>query len=61
MDPATGMAAIVSALSTAFAPATILAQVADLMPAIGVLVPTVLALYFLRRFVKGAGKAKLKF
>lgn len=61
MDAATGMQAIVSALSTAFAPATILAQVADLMPAIGVLVPTVLALYFLRRFVKGAGKAKLKF
>lgn len=60
MDPVTGMDAIVTALSTAFAPATMLGQIASLMPAVGVLVPTVLALYFLRRFIKGAGKAKLK-
>lgn len=60
MDATTGMQAIVTALSTAFAPATFLGQVADLMPAVGVLVPSVLALYFLRRFIKGAGKAKLK-
>lgn len=60
MDPATGMEAIVTALSTSFAPATMLGQVAQIMPAVGVLVPTVLGLYFLRRFIKGAGKAKLK-
>lgn len=60
MEPV-GMEAIVTALSTAFAPATILGQIAALMPAIGVLIPTVLAIYFLRRFIKGAGKAKLKF
>lgn len=60
MDPVTGMDAIVTALSSAFAPATMLGQIASLMPAVGVLVPTVLALYFLRRFIKGAGKAKLK-
>lgn len=58
---ATGMDAIVTALSTAFAPATMLGQIAALMPAIGVLIPSVLAIYFLRRFIKGAGKAKLKF
>lgn len=61
MTPPEGMDAIVTALSTAFAPANILGQIAALMPAIGVLVPTVLAVYFLRRFVRGAGKAKLKF
>lgn len=58
---ATGMDAIVTALSTAFAPTTMLGQIAALMPAIGVLIPSVLAIYFLRRFIKGAGKAKLKF
>lgn len=61
MEPVTGMDAIVTALSSAFAPGTILAQIASLMPAIGILAPTVLAIYFLRRFIKGAGKAKLKF
>lgn len=63
MDPVTptGMAAVISALTTALTPATFFAIVADLVPLIVVLVPVALGIFFLRKLVKGAGKGKVKF
>ncbi len=63
MDPVTptGMSAVISALSTGLTPAVFFGVVADLVPFIIVLVPVALALYFLRKLVKGAGKGKVKF
>lgn len=62
MDPVTptGMAAVISALTTALTPQVFFGIVADLVPFIVVLVPVSLAVYFLRKLVKGAGKAKVR-
>lgn len=60
METATGMAAVISALSTGLTPAVFFGVVADLVPFIIVLVPVSLAVYFLRKLVKGAGKAKVR-
>nr|CRY95293.1 hypothetical protein [uncultured prokaryote] len=55
------MEAVITALTTALTPAAFFAIVADLVPFIVVLVPVSLALHFLRKLVKGAGKGKVKF
>lgn len=60
METATGMAAVISALTTGLTPAVFFGIVADLVPFIIVLVPVSLAVYFLRKLVKGAGKAKVR-
>lgn len=57
----TGMAGIVSALSTGLSADNLLAVVAQLVPFIIVIVPAVLGIYFLRKLVKGASKAKVRF
>jgi hypothetical protein len=57
----TGMDAVISALTTGLTPATFFAQVAAVVPFIIVIVPVALGVYFLRKLVKGAGKAKVRF
>lgn len=58
---AVGMEAIVTQLTTGITPATIFEVVGDVMPFVIVMIPIALGLYFLRKVVKGAGKAKVRF
>lgn len=55
------MEAVITALTTALTADKFFAIVADLVPFIALMVPVALALYFLRKLVKGAGKGKVKF
>lgn len=55
------MDAVISALVTGLTPAVFFKVVADLVPFIIVIVPVALGVYFLRKLVRGAGKAKVKF
>lgn len=57
----TGMSNIVSQLTTGVTPATIFSVVGDVMPFVISMIPIALGLYMLRKVVKGAGKAKVKF
>lgn len=59
-----GMSNVISALtnaSTGLSASTMFGVVADLVPFIVMIVPVALGVYFLRKLVKGAGKAKVKF
>lgn len=56
----TGMKAVISALTTGITAETIFAVVADIIPFIVTMVPIALGVYFLRKLVKGAGKAKVR-
>lgn len=58
---ATGLQAVITALTTALSPATFFNLIADLMPFLTVMVPVALGLMFLRKMIKGAGKGKVKF
>ena len=64
MEPATnGMASVISALTnstTGLTSSTMFGVVADLVPFIVMIVPVALGVYFLRKLVKGAGKAKVR-
>lgn len=57
------MSAVVTALTGegGLTPTVFFSVIADLMPLVVTLVPVALGLYFLRRLVSGAGKAKVKF
>ena len=55
------MSAVVSALTTGITPTAIFAVVADIIPFVITMVPIALGLFLLRRLVKGAGKAKVRF
>ncbi len=55
------MQAVITALTAALTPDKFFTVVADLVPFIAVMVPVALAVYFLRKLIKGAGKAKVKF
>jgi len=55
------MNTVVSQLTTGITPATIFAVVSDVMPFVITMIPIALGLYLLRKVVKGAGKAKVKF
>lgn len=55
------MSAVIEALTTALTPTVFFSVVADLVPFIVVIVPVALGVYFLRKLVKGAGRAKVKF
>lgn len=57
---AKGMAAIVEKLVALLTPDKFFTVVADLVPFIAVLVPVALGVYFLRKLIKGAGKAKVR-
>ncbi len=56
-----GMADIVSQLTTGVTPATIFGVVKDVMPFVIAMIPIALGLYILRKVVKGAGHAKVRF
>ena len=58
---ATGMSAVITALTTGLTADKFFTVVADLVPFIIVIVPVALGVYFLRKLIKGAGKAKVKF
>lgn len=58
---ATGMSAVISALTTNLTAEKFFAVVADVVPFIVVIVPVALGVYFLRKLVKGSGQAKVKF
>lgn len=60
-EVATGMEAVITALKTGLTADAYFTVIADLVPFIVTLVPVALGLYFLRRLVNGAGKAKVKF
>ena len=60
---ANGMEAVISALtnsSTGLTASTMFGVVADLVPFIVMIVPVALGVYFLRKLIKGAGKAKVR-
>lgn len=60
---ANGMSAVISALtnsSTGLTASTMFGVVADLVPFIVMIVPVALGVYFLRKLIKGAGKAKVR-
>ena len=56
-----GMAALVSQLTTGITSSTIFAVVGDVMPFVITMIPIALGLYILRKVVKGASKAKVKY
>lgn len=60
-ETATGMSSIVSQLTTGITPTTIFTVVSDVIPFVITMVPIALGLYLLRRVIKGAGKAKVRF
>lgn len=58
------MSAVISALTneaTGLTSSTFYSEITALVPFIVLMVPIALGLYFLRRLVSGAGKAKVKF
>lgn len=57
----TGMSEVITALTSGITADTIFAVVADIVPFIVTMVPIALGVYFLRKLVKGAGKAKVRF
>lgn len=57
----TGMTEVITALTTGITAESIFAVVADIVPFIVTMVPIALGVYFLRKLVKGAGKAKVRF
>lgn len=59
----TGMSAVISALTNStsgLTASTMFGVVADLVPFIVMIVPVALGVYFLRKLIKGAGKAKVR-
>lgn len=60
---AQGMSAVISALTnstTGLTASTMFGVVADLVPFIVMIVPVSLGVYFLRKLIKGSGKAKVR-
>lgn len=57
----TGMAGVVTKLTEGLTADVFFGVIKDLMPLVITMVPIALGLYFLRRLVSGAGKAKVKF
>lgn len=58
---ATGMDAVITALTSGITAETIFAVVADVIPFVITMVPIALGVYFLRKLVKGSAKAKVRF
>ena len=56
-----GMSEIITQLTTGLTPAVFFGQVKEIMPFVVTMVPISLGLLILRRMVKGAGKAKVRF
>lgn len=66
MEPTTtasAMSSVISALTnstTGLTASTMFGVVADIVPFIVMIVPVALGVYFLRKLIKGAGKAKVR-
>lgn len=63
LDATTAMSDVISSLtnaSTGITSGTMFGVVNDLVPFIVVMVPISLGVYFLRKLIKGAGKAKVR-
>lgn len=61
-EPVVGsMTSIVTQLTTGITSSTIFSVVGEVMPFVITMIPISLGLYLLRKVVKGAGKAKIKF
>lgn len=63
VETPTGMSAVISALTnstTGLTETTFFTVVAELVPFIVMIVPVALGVYFLRKLIKGAGKAKVR-
>lgn len=60
-DAVTGMQSIVTQLTTGITATTIFSVVGDVMPFVITMIPIALGLYILRKVIKGASKAKVKF
>lgn len=58
---ATGMSAVVEALKTGLSAEVIMGTFAELVPYLVIIVPVALGVYELRKLVKGAAKAKVRF
>ena len=52
---------MITALTTSLTPAVFMGTLADLVPFIIILVPISLGIHFLRKLIKGASTAKVKF
>lgn len=61
MTEPVGMSAIVTQLTTGITASTIFSVVGDVMPFVITMIPIALGLYILRKVIKGASKAKVKF
>ena len=62
--PTNAMSSVISALTNStsgLTANTMFGVVADLVPFIVMIVPVALGVYFLRKLIKGAGKAKVRF
>lgn len=55
------MGKVITALTTGLTADVFFDVLADIVPFIVLIVPIALAVYFLRKLVKGAGKAKVRF
>lgn len=61
MEGVVGMDAVITALTSGLTQEVFFGVLADIVPFIVLLVPIALAVYFLRKLVKGAAHAKVKF
>lgn len=61
MEAAVGMEAVITALKTTLTVDTFFGVVEQVIPFLGIMVPVALGVYFLRKLVNGAGKAKVRF
>lgn len=61
MEAATGMSAVISALTSGVTSAVMFGTLAEVIPFVITLIPFALGLMFLRKLVKGAGKGKVRF
>lgn len=61
METATGMQAVIQALTTGVTSEVMFGTLAQIIPFVITLIPFALGLMFLRKLVKGAGKGKVKF
>lgn len=61
METATGMQAVIQALTSGVTSEVMFGTLAQIIPFVITLIPFALGLMFLRKLVKGAGKGKVKF
>lgn len=60
VEGAKGMKAVITALTTSLSADTFFGVIVDIIPFLAIMVPVALGFYFLRKLIKGAGKAKVR-